>query len=52
MRAVLDEESAAIGTGTEHLDRARELFERVALADDFAEFLTLPAYDLLVPAVP
>src|SRR5262245_15906034 len=26
---------------------ARELFERVALADDFVEFLTLPAYDYL-----
>ncbi|MGH9063716.1 MAG: malate synthase A [Acidimicrobiales bacterium] len=26
---------------------ARELFERVALDDDFAEFLTLPAYDHL-----
>jgi hypothetical protein len=24
-----------------------EVFERVALADDFVEFLTLPAYDLL-----
>jgi len=26
---------------------ARELFERVALADDFVEFLTLPAYDYI-----
>jgi malate synthase len=26
---------------------ARELFERVALGDDFVEFLTLPAYDRL-----
>jgi malate synthase len=26
---------------------ARELFERVALNDDFIEFLTLPAYDYL-----
>jgi malate synthase len=26
---------------------ARDLFERVALADDFAEFLTLPAYDYI-----
>ena len=25
----------------------RELFERVALADEFPEFLTLPAYDEL-----
>jgi malate synthase len=26
---------------------ARDLFERVALADDFATFLTLPAYELI-----
>jgi malate synthase len=29
--------------------RARELFERVALEDEFAEFLTLVAYDDLAP---
>ena len=28
-------------------DDTRALFERVALADDFPEFLTLPAYELL-----
>ncbi|MFN2520111.1 MAG: malate synthase A [Candidatus Limnocylindria bacterium] len=28
-------------------DDARRLFERVALSDDFVEFLTLPAYELL-----
>jgi malate synthase len=28
-------------------DLSRELFERVALADDFVEFLTLPAYERL-----
>jgi malate synthase len=28
-------------------DEARELFEQVALADDFEEFLTLPAYERL-----
>ncbi|HEY3717201.1 MAG TPA: malate synthase A [Jatrophihabitantaceae bacterium] len=39
VRAVLDE----LGfTGT-----ARDLFEQVALADDFATFLTLPAYELI-----
>ena len=27
------------------LDEARELFERVALDDDFVEFLTIPAYE-------
>src|SRR4051794_23534024 len=26
---------------------ARDIFEQVSLADDFATFLTLPAYDLL-----
>ncbi len=29
------------------IDRAAELFVRVALDDDFAPFLTLPAYDLI-----
>ncbi|MDA2978655.1 MAG: malate synthase A [Actinomycetota bacterium] len=28
-------------------DEAKELFERVSLADDFPEFLTLPAYEIL-----
>ena len=28
---------------------SRELFEQVALADEFAEFLTLPAYERLEP---
>ena len=32
-------------------DASRALFEQVALADDFAEFLTLPAYDYLVETV-
>jgi hypothetical protein len=27
---------------------ARELFEQVALGDEFTEFLTLPAYDRLL----
>ena len=31
-----------------HLADAVALFDRVALADDFAEFLTLPAYRLLI----
>ena len=30
-----------------HLKEFRELFEQVALADDFVEFLTLPAYERL-----
>jgi malate synthase len=29
------------------MEQAAELFERVALADEFVEFLTLPAYELL-----
>ena len=28
-------------------DDARQLFEQVALADDFADFLTLPAYAMV-----
>jgi malate synthase len=28
-------------------DDAREVFERVALEDEFVEFLTIPAYALL-----
>jgi len=39
---VLDEEVAKLGGG---YDEARELFEQVALGDDFVEFLTLPAYE-------
>lgn len=41
---VLDEESATDEISPE----ARELFEQVALSDDFIEFLTLPAYDQLI----
>ena len=29
----------------DHLDEACELFEQVALDEDFVDFLTLPAYD-------
>jgi malate synthase len=29
------------------LDEARRVFEQVALAGEFVEFLTLPAYELL-----
>jgi malate synthase len=32
-------------------DASRALFEQVALADDFVEFLTLPAYDYLLQKV-
>ena len=33
--------------GVDASDEARNLFERVALADEFVEFLTVPAYDRL-----
>ncbi|NJC73082.1 malate synthase A [Planosporangium thailandense] len=46
VRRILDE------TGGDRVDggsftEARDLFERVALADDFADFLTVPAYELI-----
>jgi malate synthase len=43
VRDVLDEQLPEGG----RFDDARELFERVALADEFVEFLTLPAYDYI-----
>jgi malate synthase len=43
VREVLDENLPDGGRFAE----ARELFERVALADEFVEFLTLPAYDYI-----
>jgi malate synthase len=44
VRRILDEEMAKLGP---EYDQARELFERVALSDDFEDFLTLPAYALI-----
>jgi malate synthase len=41
---VLDEESATL-TAVPRSGEARTLFEQVALAEDFPEFLTIPAYD-------
>jgi malate synthase len=38
---IVDETTAALGDGYQP---ARELFDEVALSDDFTEFLTLPAY--------
>ena len=46
VQAVADEEVAAL-PDTPRLDEARRVFEQVALADEFVEFLTLPAYALL-----
>ena len=43
IRAELGEEAYA----DSHFQLARELFERVALADDFTDFLTLPAYEAI-----
>ncbi|MGH3858755.1 malate synthase A [Actinokineospora sp.] len=54
VRRMEDEELATIreSLGAEQFEAgrfgdARALFERVALSDDFVEFLTLPAYDLI-----
>ncbi|OIJ25578.1 malate synthase A [Nocardioides luteus] len=54
VRQVLDEEMAkllAAAGETEHrLEQARTIFEEVALADDYIDFLTLPAYDQVAGA--
>ena len=57
VRRIADEELAGIraDVGADAYDAgqfplARELFEQVALADDFADFLTLPAYGAVVAA--
>ena len=53
VRAVIAEQAglfrAELGDAPDaaHLDDAVTLFDRVALADEFAEFLTLPAYRIL-----
>ena len=54
VRRIVDEELAAIRNelgeqayADSNFEQARELFERVALADDFADFLTLPAYEAI-----
>jgi malate synthase len=44
VRRVTEEEIARLGDGYEE---ARSLFEEVAVADDYVEFLTLPAYERL-----
>ncbi len=43
---IADEEIASLPP-QERLEEARSVFEQVALADEFVEFLTLPAYELL-----
>jgi malate synthase len=50
VREGLDAEAAAIveaGYDADTVAKARQVFEAVALADDFPPFLTLPAYELL-----
>jgi hypothetical protein len=44
LRATIGDDEAAQA----QLDRACELFETVSLADEFEDFLTLPAYDRFV----
>ncbi|MGY1640239.1 malate synthase A [Geodermatophilus sp. SYSU D00703] len=46
VRRVVAEEVGEIGE-LDRLDDARRLFEQVALADEFPDFLTLPAYELI-----
>jgi malate synthase len=41
---ITDEEVAKLGAGYE---RARALFDQVAVGDEFVEFLTLPGYGQL-----
>jgi len=54
VREVLDQEQARILADVDDPDHrfgdARAVFEQVALADDFVDFLTLPAYDAVVSA--
>jgi malate synthase len=55
VRTVLDEVLAAVRdeVGADayaggRFEQAREIFERVALGDDFVDFLTLPAYETVL----
>jgi malate synthase len=47
VRSVADEEVAKVRVAGGRFDEARALFEQVALDDEFVEFLTIPAYDIL-----
>jgi malate synthase len=42
---IATEEIARLGDDPGAYDEARALFMEVAVADDFADFLTLPAYE-------
>ncbi|MGI8578839.1 MAG: malate synthase A [Nocardioidaceae bacterium] len=55
VRGVVDDEAAKLRdaladdpVGLQRLEQARDLFEEVALGDEFQDFLTLPAYDKYV----
>lgn len=43
----LFDEEVALLQDIEHIDEAAELFREMVVSDDFAEFLTLPAYERL-----
>jgi malate synthase len=49
VRQITDEEIARLPAGEpgRRFIEARQIFEQVALADEFVEFLTLPAYELI-----
>ncbi len=52
VQQILDDESTALAAAATperaaRLDQARTLFAEVALAPEFADFLTVPAYDLI-----
>src|SRR4051795_5722954 len=47
VRRIEREELAKIGSDWPRIDEAAELFEQVALAEDFPDFLTRPAYERL-----
>ncbi|TCO47470.1 malate synthase [Kribbella antiqua] len=45
VQRIADEEIAKLGDDPDRFKAARETFLEVALADDYADFLTLPAYE-------
>jgi len=47
VRSIADEEVEKARFAGSRIDEARALFESVALGEDFAEFLTIPAYATL-----
>ncbi|HSV37458.1 MAG TPA: malate synthase A [Nocardioidaceae bacterium] len=44
VRTVMDDEMESLGP---EFQQARDIFERVALADEYVDFLTLPAYEAI-----